>query len=41
MDVLFDLSIQPVMWVEQVLLIHFANKDIEFESDSADLLKVT
>lgn len=38
--VLFDPPSQPVAWVGQVLLIYFTNKDTEFESDSADLLKV-
>lgn len=39
--VLFDLPRQPVMWVRQVALMHFANKEMELEWDSADLPQVT
>lgn len=36
-SVLFDFPSQPVMWVGQVLLMHFANKKTKLECNFADL----
>lgn len=36
----FDLPSQPVMWARQVVLMYFANKEMELEWDSADLPQV-
>lgn len=35
-SVLFDLPSQWMLWVGQVLLMHFANKETKLEHDSAD-----
>ena len=40
-EVLFHLPNQPMMWVGQILLMHFANEEIEFAHDSADLPEIT